>query len=66
LNLSFVQGDKYRFTFILLHADIQLEQHHLLKMLCFSLYGFGLLVKNQVSIYIWLISSSIDPIDQCA
>ena len=35
LNLSFVQGDRYGSIFILLHADIQLDQHHLLKMLSF-------------------------------
>ena len=28
-------GDKYESIFILLHADIQLDQHHLLKMLSF-------------------------------
>jgi hypothetical protein len=33
LDLSFVWGDKYGSTCILLHADIQLVQHHLLKML---------------------------------
>ena len=36
LNLSFVQGDKYGSICILLHADIQVDQHHLLKM--FSLF----------------------------
>ena len=35
LDLSFVQGDKYGSICILLHADIQLDQHHLLKMLSF-------------------------------
>ena len=35
LNLSLVHGDKYGSFFILLHADIQLNQNHLLKMLSF-------------------------------
>ena len=35
LNLSFVQGDRYGSICILLHADIQLGQHHLLKILSF-------------------------------
>ena len=35
LDLSFLQGDKYGSIFTHLHADIQLEQHHLLKMLSF-------------------------------
>jgi hypothetical protein len=33
LDLSFVQGDKYGTICILLHADIQLDEHHLLKKL---------------------------------
>jgi hypothetical protein len=35
LDLSFVQGDKNGSICILLHADHQLNQHHLLKMLSF-------------------------------
>ena len=35
LDLSFVHGDRYGSTFILLQIDIQLCQHHLLKMLSF-------------------------------
>ena len=35
LDLSFVQGDKYESIWILLHADIQFDQYHLLKMLSF-------------------------------
>ena len=31
LHLSFVQGKRYGSIFILLHVDIQLDQHHLLK-----------------------------------
>jgi len=35
LDLIFVQGDKNGSICILLHADLQLNQHHLLKMLFF-------------------------------
>ena len=35
LNLSFVQGDIYASICILLHAEMQLFQQHLLKMLPF-------------------------------
>ena len=35
LDLSFMQGDKYGSVYVLLHADIQLYQHNLLKMLSF-------------------------------
>ena len=35
LDLSFVHGDRYGSTFILLQVDTQLCQHHLLKMLSF-------------------------------
>jgi hypothetical protein len=51
LNLSFMQGDKYGFMFILLHEDVQVAQHHLLKMLSFFycvVFGF-FIQKNQVS-----------------
>jgi hypothetical protein len=41
LDLSFVQSDKYGAICSLLHADIQLDQHHLLRMLSFfPWYGF--------------------------
>ena len=36
LDLSFVQSDKHGSIYVLLYADIQLDQHHLLKM--FSLF----------------------------
>jgi hypothetical protein len=36
LDLTFLQGDKNGLIFILLHADQQLNQNHLLKMLLFS------------------------------
>jgi uncharacterized membrane protein YwaF len=38
MDMSFVQGDKYGSICILLHADMQLDQHHLLKMLSFFLF----------------------------
>ena len=58
LDLSFVQGDKYGSICILLHADIQLDQHHLLKMLSFFHYMvLTFFVKNQVSIGVWIYFS---------
>ena len=50
LDLSFVQGHKNWPICILLHADHQFSQRHLLKMLSFPLYGFRLFVKDQVTI----------------
>jgi hypothetical protein len=52
LDLSFVQSDTYGSICILLHADTQLDQHHLLKVFFFffPLYDFGIFVKNLVSI----------------
>jgi hypothetical protein len=51
LELSFVQGDKNGSTRILLHANCQLSQHHMLKMLSFSpLDEFSSFVKDQVTI----------------
>ena len=35
LDLSFVQANRCRSIYILLHIDIQLDQNHLLKMLSF-------------------------------
>lgn len=54
LELSFMLGHKYRSICILLQADIQFHQDHLLKMLCFfpSVY-FCLLFKTQVPIGMW-------------
>jgi hypothetical protein len=40
LNLSYVQGDKYGCIFILLHADHQLDQDHLLNVPSFIHYMF--------------------------
>jgi hypothetical protein len=50
-----VKGDKYGSICILLHADLQLNQHHLLKMLSFfHSTGFGFFVEDQVSIGVWV------------
>jgi hypothetical protein len=55
LDLIFVQGDKNGSICILLHADRQLNQHHLLKMLSFfPLYIFGFFVKDQMTIGVWV------------
>ena len=55
LDLSFVQGDKNGSIYILLHDNCQLYQHYLLKMLCFfPLDGFHFLVKDQVTIGVWV------------
>jgi hypothetical protein len=56
LELSFVQGDMCEFICVFLHADIQFDKQHLLKILsppitsvCIS----GSFIKNQVSINVW-------------
>jgi hypothetical protein len=55
-----VHSDKHGSICILVHVDIQLDQHHLLNMFFFfPLYGFGFLVKNQVSVGIWVYSGSL-------
>jgi hypothetical protein len=61
LDFSPLQGDKYGSTFIVLHTDCQLDKHHLLKMLSFfHCIFFGLFVKDQVSLSVWLwVFSSI-------
>jgi hypothetical protein len=59
LDLSFVQGDKCWSVFILLHVDIQLVYHHLLKILsffhCMVLASFS---KNKCSYVCEFISGS--------
>ena len=55
LDLSFVEGDKNGSICILLHADRQLNQHHLLKMRSFfPLDDFVFFVKDQVTIGMWV------------
>jgi hypothetical protein len=53
LDLSFVQSDRHGSSSIILHVDIQLDEHHLLKMFSTS-YNFDVFVKNQVSIVVRL------------
>jgi hypothetical protein len=63
LHLSFVQGDKKGSIHILLHDNCQLYQNHLLKCCPFiPLDGFSSLVKDQVTIGVWVhfwVSNSI-------
>ena len=50
LELNFVQSDKYRSIGVLLHVDMQFDNHHLLKMLSFFLGCIsGFFIKDQVS-----------------
>jgi hypothetical protein len=61
LDLSFVHSDKYGSMCIVLHATIQFNYYHLLKMLSFWL--FAIVVKNQVIMCCGLISGlSIIPL----
>ena len=54
LELSFVQGEKNGSISIFLHANLQLIQHYLFKMLSFfSLDVFSSFVKYQVSKCVW-------------
>ena len=61
-DFSLGKGDKYRCICILLQADIQFDQHYLLKMLSyFLLSNFGYFVKNKcVDLFLGLIFNSID------
>ena len=46
---------KYASVWIILYADIQLNQDHLVNILSFfPLYDFAFFVKNQVSIGVWV------------
>ena len=55
LDLRFVQGDKNGSILILLHDNLQMCQHHLLKMLTFfPLDGLSSLVNTQVTIGVWI------------
>jgi hypothetical protein len=55
LDLSFVQGDKNGLNCSLLHADLQLNQHNLVKMLSFfPLGGFTSFAKYLVTIGVWI------------
>jgi hypothetical protein len=55
LDLSSVQRVKNALIWILLHANSQLNQHHLLKMLSFiPLDVFSSFVKDQMTIGVWV------------
>jgi hypothetical protein len=55
LDFTLVQGDKNGSIHILLHDSNQLCQHYFLKMLSFfPLDGFMSLVKDQVTIGVWI------------
>jgi hypothetical protein len=61
LDFSFVQGDKNGSVCILLHVDLQLNQHYLLKMLSFSTGWFYLLCQRSADhrgmVYFWVFNS---------
>jgi hypothetical protein len=61
-DFSLGKGDKYRSICILLQADIQFDQHYLLKMLFYFLpSNFGYFVKNNcVDLFLGLQFNSID------
>jgi hypothetical protein len=50
LELHFVQGGKYGFICILLYVDIQLEKHHLFKLLSFSHFVWIVYQKPGINI----------------
>jgi hypothetical protein len=55
LDLTLIQGDRNGSILILLHDNRQLWQHHLLKLLSFfPLDSFSSLVKEQVTIGVWV------------
>ena len=55
MELSLVQGDENGSICILLHADLQLNQHHFLKRLSFfPLDVFHSFVEDQVTIGVWI------------
>ena len=47
---------------ILLHADLQLSQHHLLKRLFFPMDDFSSFVEDQVAIGVWVHFWVFNPI----
>jgi hypothetical protein len=54
LDLSFEQGDNYGSIWILLHANFQSDQCHLLTMRSlFHCIVWGFFIKHQVSISVW-------------
>lgn len=55
-DLSFVKYERYVSIFILLHANIQFYQHHLLKILSFPVCFSGFFFKNMLCIYVWFFN----------
>ena len=53
LDLSIVKTRYKWSTCIILHADCQFEQHHVLKVHSF-IYGFSVFVNDQVSMGVWV------------
>jgi hypothetical protein len=67
-GLEFVQGNKYRTTGILLHADMQFDQDQLLKMLGFfsSVYFCLHYQKSGVHIHLnLLLGLQFEDINKC-
>jgi len=54
LELSFVYCEKYASICILLHADIQFDQHHLLKIFSFFPNAYFWLLYQNVFIGVWI------------
>jgi hypothetical protein len=54
LDLNFEQAYRNRSICILLHSDLQLNWHHLLKNLSFTLDGFSSFAKDQVTMGMWV------------
>jgi hypothetical protein len=52
LELSCVQGEKYVSVWIILHANIKFDLHHLLMISSFCFF-----TKNYVWVYVWIFSS---------
>ena len=62
-ELIFIYGVRSRSNFILLHVDIKLSQHHLLKKTVFNLLSYlSTLVKNQLTIHVWVCWWTLDSI----
>jgi hypothetical protein len=65
MDLSLGKYERYGPFSIFLHVDIQLDQHHLLKMLsfCHCIFFFpfyGFFINTEVSIPVWLYVCVLD------
>ena len=60
--MNFIGGMRLGFSFILLHLDVQLFQHHLLKKTTLPLNYLGILVRAQLTVNVricfWALNSS--------